>query len=92
MSHKSKGIFLIILTSTIILFIHRRNLFDSNLENFYPCIAVLVEFHTTDKIISVVDNVNLHIPLTWPIQIFHGKENEIFIKTSTLAPLIAYDQ
>jgi hypothetical protein len=53
---------------------------------------VLVEFHTTDKIISVVDNVNLHIPLTWPIQIFHGKENEIFIKTSTLAPLIAYDQ
>jgi hypothetical protein len=91
MSHKSKGILILILTSTIILFIHRRNLFDSNLENFYPCIAVLVEFRTTDKIISVVDNVNLHIPSTWPIQIFHGKENEIFIKTSILASLIAYD-
>jgi hypothetical protein len=64
-------------------------MFDSNLENSYPCIAVLVEFRITDKIISVVDNVNLHIPFTWPIQIFHGKENEDFIRTSTLAPLIA---
>ena len=48
-----------------------------------------MEFRTTDRIISVVQNVNQHIPITWPIQIFHGKENENFIKTSTLAPLIA---
>lgn len=78
-------------------FIHRRNLdqldsfhpYEKFLtQDFYPCIAVLVEFRRTDKIISVVDNVNLHIPSTWPIQIFHGAENEDFLKKSTLAPLI----
>ena len=62
------------------------NRFSSN--DFYPYIAVLVESRTTDRIISVVHNVNHHIPLTWPIQIFHGKENENFIKNSTLSSLI----
>lgn len=57
--------------------------------DFYPHIAVLVEFRTTDMLVTVVHNVNHHIPSTWPIQIFHGKENENFIKTSTLAPLLA---
>ncbi|CAF3698472.1 unnamed protein product [Rotaria sordida] len=56
---------------------------------FYPYIAVLVEFRTVDHIIAIVHNVNHHIPSTWPIQIFHGKDNEDFIKNSTLAPLIA---
>ena len=56
--------------------------------DFYPHIAVLVEFRTTDHIISAVHNVNYHIPSTWPIQIFHGKENEGFIRNSTLQPLI----
>ncbi|CAF3069750.1 unnamed protein product [Rotaria sp. Silwood2] len=56
---------------------------------FYPCIAVLIDFRTVDRIITIVHNVNQHIPSTWPIQIFHGKENEDFIKNSTLAPLIA---
>jgi hypothetical protein len=57
--------------------------------DFHPHIAVLVEFRTTDLIVTVVHNVNQHIPSTWPIQIFHGKENENFIRNSTLAPLIA---
>jgi hypothetical protein len=56
---------------------------------FYPNIAVLVEFRSLDHIIAVVRNVNNHIPSSWPIQIFHGKENEHFIRNSTLAPLIA---
>jgi hypothetical protein len=85
---------MIILIIIFILVIpHRQNVFNNQFDNFsstnfYPCIAVLVEFRTTDKIISVVHNVNHHIPSTWPIQIFHGQENENFIKTSTLAPLI----
>jgi hypothetical protein len=57
--------------------------------NFHPHIAVLVEFRTTDLIVTVVHNVNPHIPSTWPIQMFHGKENENFIRNSTLAPFIA---
>ncbi|CAF3324321.1 unnamed protein product [Rotaria socialis] len=58
-------------------------------NKFYPCIAVLVEFRAVDHIVAVVHNVNHHIPSSWPIQIFHGKENQNFIKNSTLAPLIA---
>ncbi|CAF3191166.1 unnamed protein product, partial [Rotaria sp. Silwood2] len=78
-------------------FIYRENFFNLQILNqfknfssndFHPCIAILVEFRTTDKIISVVHNVNHHIPSTWPIQIFHGKSNENFIKNSTLLPLI----
>lgn len=65
------------------------NLFNFSSRDFYPCIAVIVEFRSTDGLISVVHNVNYHIPSTWPVQIFHGKENENFIKNSTLAPLIA---
>ncbi|CAF3703776.1 unnamed protein product [Rotaria sp. Silwood1] len=57
--------------------------------SFYPYIAVLVEFRAVDHIITIVHNINYHIPSTWPIQIFHGKDNEAFIKNSTLAPLIA---
>jgi hypothetical protein len=57
--------------------------------DFHPHIAVLVEFRAADLIVAVVHNVNQHIPSTWPIQIFHGKENENFIRNSTLAPFIA---
>jgi hypothetical protein len=96
MSCKSIRIYLILAFAIIfiILFIHRSSKLVNRYEifssaDFYPCIGVLVEFRITDRIISVVDNVNLHIPSTWPIQIFHGEENENFIKTSTLAPLIA---
>jgi hypothetical protein len=32
--------------------------------DFYPHIAVLVEFRTTDLIVTVVHNVNHHIPST----------------------------
>jgi hypothetical protein len=49
---------------------------------------VIIEFRALDHIIAVVLNVNRHIPPTWPIQIFHGKENEHFIRNSTLASLI----
>ncbi|CAF1521114.1 unnamed protein product [Rotaria sordida] len=58
-------------------------------KNLYSCIAVLVEFRITNRIITIVQNVNDHIPSTWSIQIFHGKDNEDLIKNSTLAPLIA---
>jgi hypothetical protein len=58
-------------------------------SNFYQNIAVIVEFRTTDLLVSVIHNVNHHIPSTWPIQIFHGKDNQNFIQNSTLAPLIA---
>jgi hypothetical protein len=50
---------------------------------------VIVEFRTTDLLVSVIHNVNHHIPSTWPIQIFHGKDNQNFIQNSTLAALIA---
>ncbi|CAF4029012.1 unnamed protein product [Rotaria sp. Silwood2] len=65
------------------------SLFNHSSNSFYPCIAVLVESRAVDHIIAIVDNVNHHIPSTWPIQIFHGKDNEGFIRNSTLAPLIA---
>jgi hypothetical protein len=55
---------------------------------FHSHIAVLVDFRAVDQIIAIVHNVNNHIPSTWPIQIFHGKDNQGFIKNSTLAPLI----
>ena len=58
-------------------------------ELFYPNIAIIVDFRVVDHIIAIVHNVNHHIPSTWPIQIFHGKENEDFLRNSTLAPLIA---
>ncbi len=58
-------------------------------EIIYPNIAVIVEFRAVDHIIAIVHNVNRHIPSSWPIQIFHGKDNEKFIRNSTLAPLIA---
>jgi hypothetical protein len=58
-------------------------------DMFYPHIAIIVDFRKLDHIIAVVHNVNHHIPSSWPIQIFHGKENEHFIRNSTLAPLIA---
>ncbi|CAF1564140.1 unnamed protein product [Rotaria magnacalcarata] len=58
-------------------------------STFYSNIAVLVDFRTADRILTIVHNVNRHIPSSWPIQIFHGKENQYFIKNSTLAPLIA---
>jgi hypothetical protein len=61
---------------------------NSFTDTFYPNIAVLIEFRAVDHIIAVVHNVNHHIPASWPIQIFHGKENEYFIRNSTLAPLI----
>jgi hypothetical protein len=62
---------------------------SSSRDTFYPNIAVLVEFRAVDHIITVVRNVNDNIPSSWPIQIFHGKENEHFIRNSTLSPLIA---
>ncbi|CAF3152298.1 unnamed protein product, partial [Rotaria sp. Silwood2] len=63
--------------------------FNYSFNSFYPCIAVLVEFRAVNHLVTIVHNVNHHIPLTWPIQIFHGKDNEAFIRNSTLAPLIA---
>ena len=57
-------------------------------DSFYPQIAAIVDFRAVDQLIAVVQNVNHHIPSTWPIQIFHGKDNEEFIRNSTLAPLI----
>ena len=60
----------------------------SSIETFSPNIAVLVEFRSVDRIITIVLNVRDHIPSSWPIQIFHGKNNEQFIRHSTLAPLI----
>ena len=47
--------------------------------DFYPYIAVLIEFRTADRMIAIVHNVNYHIPSSWPIQIFHGKDNQQFI-------------
>ena len=56
--------------------------------DFHPNIAVIVEFRAVDQMVSIVHNVNYHIPSVWPIQIFHGKANQNFIQNSTLAPLI----
>ena len=57
-------------------------------EIFYPQIAVIVEFRVLEQLIVIVHNVNHHIPSMWPIQMFHGRENEYLIRNSTLAPLI----
>ena len=62
---------------------------SSPVDIFYPNIAVIVDFRSLDHIIAIVHNVNHHIPSTWPIQMFHGKDNKHFIINSTLAPLIA---
>ena len=82
----------LILLSTFYTHIHRENcLIETNhsfSSDFYPHIAVLVEDRTTDRIISIVHNINHHIPSSWPIQIFPGKDNEHFMRNSTLAPFI----
>ena len=57
-------------------------------ELFYPQIAVIVEFRIVEQLIVIVHNVNHHIPAMWPIQMFHGQDNENLIRNSTLAPLI----
>ena len=49
-----------------------------SLTSIHPHIATSVDFRV------VVHDVNLHIPLTCPIQTFHGRENEQFIRNSTL--------
>lgn len=79
----------IIVTNIMANITTRANTTNITTINFYPHIAVIVDFRTLGHIISVVHNVNQHIPSTWPIQIFHGKENQEFIKNSTLAPLLA---
>ena len=61
---------------------------NRSLDYDFLCIAVIVEFRAVHQLVAVVHNVNYHIPSTWPIQIFHGKDNEHFIRNSTLAPLI----
>ena len=61
---------------------------QTSASRIHPHIAVIVEFRTVDHLVAVVHNVNHHIPSSWPIQIFHGTENEPFIRNSTLAPLI----
>jgi uncharacterized protein DUF5672 len=90
-------ILIVFILTTSHTFLYRKTLATPNTTisitnttkiDFYQHIAVLVEFRTTDFIISIVNNVNNHIPSTWPIQIFHGKDNQDFIKNSTLAPLI----
>ena len=88
MSNKFFAIFICTILA-VFLWIPRGDLPRFDIKRFYPCIAVLVEFRRTDRIISVVDNVYLHIPSSWPIQIFHGEENEDFIRSSTLGPWIA---
>ena len=65
---------------------------NRSLNDDFLCIAVIVEFRAVDPLVAVVHNVNYHIPPTWPIQIFHGKDNEHFIRNSTLAPLIAHNK
>ena len=39
-------------------------------------------------IFTVVHNVRYHLPSSWRIQIFHGEQNDEFIRNSTLDPLI----
>ena len=85
MSNKCTAILIVTILGVLLWNFSRISIEDE----FHSCVAVLVEFRRTDRIISVVDNVHLHIPLTWPIQIFHGEENEDFIRSSTLAPWIA---
>lgn len=56
----------------------------------YENIAVLVEFRSIDRLVSVVMNILHHLPSSWPIQIFHGKSNFQFLKNSSaLNPLIS---
>ena len=61
---------------------------DKDPNFVYPCIAVLVEFRSTPLLISVVSNVLHNIPVEWPIQIFHGKNNSIFLQNSELSTYI----
>jgi hypothetical protein len=89
------GIFIMI-TSHTFSYYQKSSIANTTITNinntkskFYQNIAVIVEFRTTDLLVTVIHNVNHHIPSTWPIQIFHGKDNQNFIQNSTLAPLIA---
>jgi hypothetical protein len=60
----------------------------SSADTFYPNIALIIESRAAYQMIAIIHNVNYHIPPSWPIQIVHGKDNEQFIRKSTLAPLI----
>ena len=56
----------------------------------YPYIAAIVEFRSSHLLVSVILNILQHIPSSWPIQIFHGKSNYLFLKNSpSLAPYIS---
>ena len=50
--------------------------------SIHPHVATIVEFRV------VVHDVDHHIPLTWPFQTSRDKENEEFIRNSTLMPFI----
>jgi hypothetical protein len=54
----------------------------------HPYIAVLVEFRSTPLLVAVVLNVMHNIPASWPIQIFHGKNNLNFLRNSQLSVYI----
>lgn len=55
----------------------------------YPNIAVIVDFRSNDPLISAIMNIYHHLPSSWPIQIFHGKDNlQFFQNSSALKPLI----
>jgi hypothetical protein len=77
-----------VVTPTKGITINDTSRFNRSLNGHSPYTAVIVEFRAVDQLVAIVHNVNYHIPSAWPIQIFHGKSNEDFIRNSTLAPLI----
>jgi hypothetical protein len=69
---------------------YTKNIPPPSLPAKYANIAVLVEFRSIDRLVTIVMNILHNIPSSWHIQIFHGKTNLQFIKnSSTLRPLIA---
>lgn len=60
----------------------------TNSHILYPYIAVMIEFRSTPLLVAIVMNILHNIPTDWPIQIFYGKDNTNFLRSSQLSTYI----
>jgi len=107
MSGRNVIYFLILITSVFLIIIYNClsyqfssmiipqrtiELIKLNRSDFYENIGVIIEFRSSDLLVSIIENVLSHIPSHWPIQLFHGRENLNFIRNSTLNRYIEHNR
>ncbi|CAF1399264.1 unnamed protein product, partial [Didymodactylos carnosus] len=77
-------------TTTVSTWKTECNKFQRLETGFYPNSASIVDFRISALLITIILNVLQHIPTSWPIQIFHSKQNFYFLSNSTgLKPYVS---